>query len=239
MFNAKMRGVKKLLKKLEQIGKDAPKVLGGALYQEGLAIDALATERTPVDTGRLRATHYVTPPQKTDTGTGRVVEVGFATDYAVYVHEMTGSNHTTGQAKYLESAMKERTPEFLPRLARRALQNLKKGVEFKPQSGAPRRPNDKGEEWQDGEREKTKRRQAKKRERDEKSRAKRAKKADKEATRERKKAERATKKRTRELAKDRKARERRAKKRLRELKKAVKKRAKPKRRKRKSRKKRK
>jgi hypothetical protein len=83
--------------------------------------------RIPVDTGRLRATHYVTPPE--ETGSGHVaVEVGLGTDYAVFVHEDTSAHHPSGEAKFLENALAARTPGFAERLARRTKQNIEAGV---------------------------------------------------------------------------------------------------------------
>jgi hypothetical protein len=140
----KLRGTKEVLAELRRIEQQLPGVLAATLYQEGLAIDALSTSRMPVDTGRMRATHYVTQPLR--DGESRVVEVGCATDYAVYVHERTDAQHPTGQAKFLQSAFEERASGFIERLAKRAFENLKKGVRFRGfMSGAPSAPHDPGE----------------------------------------------------------------------------------------------
>lgn len=97
-----------------------------ALYQEGLAVDAESVKRTPVDTGRLRATHYVAPPvQRGDTV---VVELGNGTDYAVYVHERTDQAHKVGEAKFLQNALNARTTGMLERLQKRTRANLKRGL---------------------------------------------------------------------------------------------------------------
>lgn len=97
-----------------------------ALYQEGLAVDAESVKRTPVDTGRLRATHYVSPP--VESGNALVVEIGNGTDYAVYVHEMTELRHVTGEAKFLQNALNARSAGMLERLAKRTRANVRAGV---------------------------------------------------------------------------------------------------------------
>jgi hypothetical protein len=105
-----------------------------ALYQEGLAVDAESVKRTPVDTGRLRATHYVSPP--TTSGESIVVEIGNGTDYAVYVHEMTENRHVTGEAKFLQNALNVRAAGMLDRLGKRTRANLRAGVTSAVLSGS-------------------------------------------------------------------------------------------------------
>lgn len=105
-----------------------------ALYQEGLALDAESVKRTPVDTGRLRATHYVSPP--VDAGKSMYVEIGNGTDYAVYVHEMTELRHVTGEAQFLQNAMNARSAGMLDRLAKRTRANLRAGVTSAVLSGS-------------------------------------------------------------------------------------------------------
>lgn len=156
------------MKILEQYGKTAPNALARALYEEGLALEAESTPRVPVDSGRLRATHFVSPP--TQTGAGQVtVDVGYGTDYAVYVHERTEvrayakdehgnkveaygpgkllkfSAAGTGP-KFLENAYHERLGGFSERLAKRTKRNIDQGlftVALSP--NVPPRPQDPGE----------------------------------------------------------------------------------------------
>lgn len=138
-----LEGLSGVKGKLAKLFRDAPGAVGAALYQEGLKVDELAVLKTPVDTGRLRATHYVGPPQT--NGDHIEVPVGFGTDYAIYVHERTDVAHTTGEAKFLEKAMHERTAGFEERLARRARKNLRDGVTAVPIDGSvPTSPQDPG-----------------------------------------------------------------------------------------------
>lgn len=114
--------VRNLLAAVEKIKGAA----AAALYQEGLALDANAVKRTPVDTGRLRASHYVGPPVA--NGGELVVEVGFGTDYAVFVHERTDLAHKVGEAKFLQNAMNERSAGFLERVQKRTKANQRAGI---------------------------------------------------------------------------------------------------------------
>lgn len=143
-----VRGFDSIRRALERFAREAPEALAAAVYQEGLAIEANATKRTPVDTGRLRATHYVTPPVR--QGDRLVVEVGYGTEYAVYVHEVTDAAHGTGEAKFLEKAMNERASGYLERLARRAKKNVLEGKGMVALSATvPQRPQDPGADWQE------------------------------------------------------------------------------------------
>ena len=68
----------------------------------------------PVDTGRLRSSGHVKPPRTTKTAAS--VELAYATDYAVYVHE--GTRRMKGR-KYLEGPVKAAASQFGSRLASR------------------------------------------------------------------------------------------------------------------------
>ena len=90
-----------------------------ALYAEAQNIRTSSMEKTPVETGTLKASHYATLPEK--VGDSIVCEVGaggWAKDYAVYVHERTELRHKVGQAKFLETALKEASAGFTDRMAR-------------------------------------------------------------------------------------------------------------------------
>lgn len=138
-----LKGADEISKRAAQWIKRYENATAAALYQEGLAIDAKAVAKTPVDSGRLRATHYVAPPVK-DKGR-MTVEIGFGTDYAVYVHERTEVGHPVGEAKFLEKALNERTSGFKERMAKRVRANLRSGVEMVPlDPNTPQRPTDPG-----------------------------------------------------------------------------------------------
>ena len=129
-----VRGTKDIMKALMVAAEDYTEATGRALRAEGETIIEDAGMRTPVKTGRLRATRHVTDPVRgrivgveisypdkerygpgdraqvigvrTD-GSKDVVSVGlgYGTDYAVYVHERTELHHDVGEAKFLEKAV--------------------------------------------------------------------------------------------------------------------------------------
>ena len=77
-------------------------------------IMALSKERTPVDTGQLRRNTYI----ETRAGAkGPIGKAGYLQNYAVYVHENLESKHTVGQAKFMESAIGDKTKEVLKIIA--------------------------------------------------------------------------------------------------------------------------
>ncbi len=130
---------------LAALVRDLGDAIPAALYQEAHDIMRESKRQVPVDTGRLRATGYVTPPQKDERGED-YVELGYGTDYALYVHEIPPpeegaprprqiqpgtrtARHVTGKWKYLEDPIKERAdkiPENIKRRAQRVLEKYAK-----------------------------------------------------------------------------------------------------------------
>lgn len=123
---AKIVGLDKVEKNLKKVQKTHPDALAAALYQEGFSIMAESQKKVPVDTGRLRSTGYVAPPQEGEDSP--TVEIGYGTDYGIYVHERTEVRHTTGEAKFLEKAVNEAMQGFGRRLLGRTQQNIERGV---------------------------------------------------------------------------------------------------------------
>ena len=76
-----------------------------------------AQQLCPVDTGALKAS-ATSAPAKVE-GTLIEAEIGFNTDYAAAVHERLDARHPQGQAKFLETAMRNNAPKFGPFMARR------------------------------------------------------------------------------------------------------------------------
>jgi len=77
--------------------------------------------RVPVDTGNLRDTIHATGPSM-DGGqvTTAVVAGGPAAPYAIEVHENLDAFHPVGEAKYIESVLRESKPFMRDRIAKRA-----------------------------------------------------------------------------------------------------------------------
>lgn len=116
----KLTGVAAMVAKLGQISSRFPDVVGRALYQEAQIEMTEAKRRTPVDTGTLRASGHVQDPDYS----GKTIAVtlafgGAAETYAIIVHEDLEAFHHTGQAKFLESTLKESQPYMAARVAKR------------------------------------------------------------------------------------------------------------------------
>jgi hypothetical protein len=74
--------------------------------------------RVPVDTGALRASHYVTPEPQ---GRNTTVEIGVMQYYGIYVHEDLNMNHPNGgEAKFLERAIVAKKNEMVEAIRRTA-----------------------------------------------------------------------------------------------------------------------
>ena len=103
-----MPNVDEVRKVLKELGdKQAAQVLGSALHIEALHIMQESQRQVPVDTGILRASGTVLPPE-TDGRNARVVMGygGAASDYATIQHERLDFAHRPpGKAKYLEDPL--------------------------------------------------------------------------------------------------------------------------------------
>ena len=103
---------------LRRFGQAAAQVAAAALFREGERIMTVAKGRTPVDTGALRGSGHVVPPET--TAAGATVLLGFggaAAPYAVYVHEDMTARHVVGEAKFLERSVDEARRGMDARLA--------------------------------------------------------------------------------------------------------------------------
>lgn len=128
--NIRLTGIPELRKALQDAEPLAMKALAAGMFEEQSVVIARSQERVPVDTGVLRGSGTVLPP---DISGSRVEVVagygGAAAGYAIPVHERMGVNHTVGQAKFLESAFLERAPHMPAVIAgriRRAWERLRK-----------------------------------------------------------------------------------------------------------------
>lgn len=116
-----LHGTEQMIAKLVKIAQAYPDVVGKALYQEGEIEMTEAKRRTPVDTGALRATGVVNPPER--NGSHISVTLTFGTLYAVFVHEDLEAFHKIGQAKFLESTLQESASHMAERVGKRILLN--------------------------------------------------------------------------------------------------------------------
>lgn len=80
-----------------------------ASFESGMVAAGLFVQResqmlVPVDTGALRGSAFT---RKTNQGMTTMVQVGYTTSYAIFVHEMVENYHHVGQAKFLEVVLKD------------------------------------------------------------------------------------------------------------------------------------
>ena len=122
-----MTGTAEMAATLRQIAAKYPNVVARALYREAQIEMTESKRRVPVDTGRLRASGFVDEP--VIRGTNISVMLAYGTDYAVAVHENLSAYHKIGQAKYLESVLKESSPHMKARVAARInLEDVARGL---------------------------------------------------------------------------------------------------------------
>jgi hypothetical protein len=122
-------GLDQVKKKLESLPPKFEKAVEAALYAEALEVKKLSMQRTPVDTGALRASHVVNKPERDGKSIVVNIEVGgpaggVDVGYAIYVHENLEAFHKVGQAKFLESAHMERSKGLRDRVAKRVFESI-------------------------------------------------------------------------------------------------------------------
>ena len=108
-----------VLQALEQYGVRADRALGKQLYREATDIIAKSQPLVPVDTGTLRSSGYVAPPEmqegyiSVELGYGGPAarinpKTGESSDaYAIFVHENLNAHHDVGQALFLHQPFVE------------------------------------------------------------------------------------------------------------------------------------
>lgn len=118
-FRLTFTGTDALIRALRAAGVGAPRAAARALTEEGERIMAEAKGQTPVDTGALRASGHVRPPEMSSGGQVSVELVfgGAAAPYALYVHEDLSARHVVGTAKFLERPMLAASRGVADRLA--------------------------------------------------------------------------------------------------------------------------
>jgi hypothetical protein len=133
-MGVKVTGAKELLAKLKLFKDRAKAAASAALYQRALQIIALSDSMVPVDTGRLRASHFVGLPD--DSGK---LKMGYGANYAMPVHERLDVKHEHGQAKFLETAFDNFASSNAAWLREKTVENIRKGIAIKS-GGFPTTP---------------------------------------------------------------------------------------------------
>ncbi len=104
-------------KRIRDLQREFPKRVARAQMAEARIEMKEAQRRTPIDTGDLRASAAIV---QTVTKSKIETDIVFDMPYAIFVHEDLEANHPRGgQAKFLESVLRESAPHMADRLARR------------------------------------------------------------------------------------------------------------------------
>jgi Bacteriophage HK97-gp10, putative tail-component len=125
-----LAGVSRQLAVMRRLQTFAPDQFGQALRQEAEIEATECKNRTPVDTGTLRASIHVVGPERS-SAYGRIIRCwivagGAAERYALIVHEDLEAFHKYGQARYISSVIEESAPYLLARVLARI--NLNQAV---------------------------------------------------------------------------------------------------------------
>jgi hypothetical protein len=121
----KVTGLKQIIANLNKARHGIQGAVAAAIYQEGMAIMRDAKVYCPVDTGRLRASGYVAPPESLDDPK---VKLGFGVAYALPVHERVEAFHPNGQPLFLKRAVDEHSAGYVERIGKRAKANAEAGI---------------------------------------------------------------------------------------------------------------
>lgn len=106
--------------KLAAIVVSNPMRVGIALYQEALIEEQESRRRTPVKKGVLKGSHETDKPKISGMDISVTIRVGGpAAPYAVHVHENLEAYHPNGQAKFLESTIRESAKHMASRVGKR------------------------------------------------------------------------------------------------------------------------
>jgi len=124
-FSIKFDDRQGIRRKLQKMMQDTPREVSKAVRMEAEIEATESKRRTPVDLGNLKASIHVEGPEISGNQISATIAAGGpAAPYAVYVHEDLSAYHKVGQAKFIESTLKESAP-FLPaRIAKRLRDSL-------------------------------------------------------------------------------------------------------------------
>jgi hypothetical protein len=110
--------ISKFLKGLQKAKAAKRRAVRRAVDVFGEHVIGDAQQLVPVYTGFLAASGTTLPAG--ETGRDRIEKViGFNAGYAAAVHEVLTAHHEQGQAKFLETAVRENRPKFAPFVAAR------------------------------------------------------------------------------------------------------------------------
>lgn len=116
-MRVRFTGMQAVIANLNALAAKVPRVVEAALREEAEIEMTEAKKRTPVDLGALRSSGTVTTKRVGARMTAQLAFGGAAAPYAVYVHEDLDAYHPVGEAKFLESTVKESAPHMPARVA--------------------------------------------------------------------------------------------------------------------------
>ncbi len=118
---AEFRGDKRLMENLSRLIREAPKIVGDALFQEAVKIQKKSMGRTPVEFNALRGSHDTEKP-KISSGviSVRIKVGGPSADYAVEVHYRDDLKHAVGESRFLEKSVNEAKTGLAAAVAQKA-----------------------------------------------------------------------------------------------------------------------
>jgi len=120
-LNFRITGLENVIRNTTILEKDIKRTIGMALFEgsEKVMGEIKSIPIVPVDTGVLRNTGLVEPPEPTLDGVS--VTLGFGGPAAIYAavqHERLDYHHPVGQAKYLEQPVRDNLRNFTARTIR-------------------------------------------------------------------------------------------------------------------------
>jgi hypothetical protein len=129
-MSIKLEGTERILRYFQHIGNALPRELGAALYQEAEKVMTVSkAQYVPVDSGALRASGEVLPPEISPGHVSVTLAFGNSSvNYALIVHENLEARHPVGSAKYLEIPLLEAAPRIPGNLAAYLDRQLEKGT---------------------------------------------------------------------------------------------------------------
>jgi len=105
-----MSGMDGVMRNLMKISKQAERNLEQSITEGSHVILDRSNELVPVATGELKDSGKVEKPSRLES------EVTYDADYAIHVHEDLEAFHPHGQAKFLQTAISEKSKEIIHKI---------------------------------------------------------------------------------------------------------------------------
>jgi hypothetical protein len=99
-----MTGMSNVLSNFEKLSSTLEDKANKALATSAIVLKVRSQIKTPVDTGKLKASHFII---EVENSSGPMFEIGCQTDYAPDQHENLEYAHSVGEAKFLQRALDE------------------------------------------------------------------------------------------------------------------------------------